>query len=425
MSSFIDDVIGTPRRRSKTPARSPLSTPPLRRVTSPDIFHSALAVPTRASLAGEKSPAAGISDSVAEAPVSMTTDSKEATEVAQPAELSTTGAEGDGTERNQDPEAVEKEGSEPIIQEAGIPESETTLHVVQETVPVVHTPPAILIGIAGCTCSGKSVLSYLLSSILPPASPTFVLHQDDFMVPPQLLVPSENGELDANCPEAVDFASLTRMLRFVKREGMVTAGFATKSDESDVQERAASMVSQGTLDELKVLLAESGKVGEGQPVGIVDGFLLFHRPEIRDLLDVKLFLRTTKEKAGARRFEKAENVGEDAGEVFWRTREYFEKTVWPNYVQEHWAMFRDGNVEGEPLFDVCDALAISVQPELDMSIEETVRWVVNCTVERLGALSMGQLRSLDPEEVLGDRYQLCECGHGWLGKVRRFLCEHV
>ena len=147
--------------------------------------------------------------------------------------------------------------------------------------------------------------------------------------------------------------------------------------------------------------------------------LLYHRPEIRDLLDVKLFLRTTKEKAGARRFERPGNLRGYGEGAFWRTREYFDKIVWPEYVHEHWPIFRDNNVEGEPLFDLCDALGISVQPELDM------RWAVKCIDERLRALKMGQLRSLDPDEVLGDRYQICDCGHGWLGKVRQFLCEHV
>ncbi|KAL8830366.1 MAG: hypothetical protein Q9191_001476 [Dirinaria sp. TL-2023a] len=440
MSSFIDDVLGTPRRRTKSHGRSPLSTPPLQRATSPDIFHSALAVPTRASLAQSSSS----SSATAAAPQGEVGGGGGAVkekelESGGVVELSTAGevpvvaevdGAGTGTEVREKEEGsipvaeVEGQGSEVPAKDA---ETEPdTLHIIQEPLPIVHATPAILIGIAGCTSSGKSVLSRVLESVLPPSTPRFVIHQNDFFVPEHLLVPSgSDGKLDADCREAVDFKSLARVMKYAKREGGLPPGFRTRQDETYDLEQVRGMVNEATIDELKILLADSAVLEEGQPVGIVDGFLLYSEPEIRGLLDVKLFLRTTKDKAGIRRFEKLEGVGGGAGEDFWMTREYFDTMVWPNYILEHASLFRDGNVEGEPLFDLCEGLAISMQPELEMKAEEIVRWAVNTIVGRLRALSLGQSRSLDPEEVLPGKYELCNCGDGWIGHVRRFLCEHV
>lgn len=253
-----------------------------------------------------------------------------------------------------------------------------------------------------------------------------MIHQHDFLVPKYLLVPSGNsGELDADCRDAVDFRSLVRLMKFAKRQGALPAGFRTRKDEGHDLEQMREMVSEATVEELRAALADSGMLDEGQTVGIVDGFLLYSEPEIRDLLDLKLFLRSTKERAGGKRFERFEDVGGNGEEEFWMTREYFDRTVWPNYVQEHATLFKDGDVEGEPLLGLCDGLGISMQPELEIRGEDMVRWAVNCILERLRALRMGQTRSLDPEEVLLGRYELCDCGEGWLGQVRRFLCEHI
>ena len=446
MSSFLDDVIGTPRRRPKSHGRSPLSSPPLQqqRAPSPDVFHSALAVPTRASLSSagassvggtEVRGSAGGGDIGAEAPASAGggeevrgKDGAEREE--QPVEGSTKGDEPVAAEvESAETEVVEKEGSTPAQHEGGGPEPEsepaTLLHVIHEPILIVNSSPAILMGIAGCVSSGKTTLSHLLSGILPPSTPRFIIHQNDFFVPKSLLVPSSSGELDADCREAVDFASLVRVVKYAKREGRLPPGFRNRQDESYALEQVSSMVNDATMGELKILLADSAVLEEGQPVGIVDGFLLYSEPEIRDLLDVKLFLRTTKEKAVTRRFEKLEDVGDGTEEDFWKTREYFDKTVWPNYVREHAPLFKDNHVEGEPLPDLCEGLAISMQPELEMSVEETARWAANSIVERVRALSIGQSRSLDPEEVLPGMYEMCDCGEGWLGQVRRFLCEHV
>lgn len=375
MSSFIDDVMGVPRRRSRTPGKSPLSTPPLQRQQTTDVFHSALAVPTQATLTQEA--AAKVPDNmeapagVPEKPAGSETADQElpAISVHHPAELPPT-PEVSTTENRS---IMEADRSSPVpdveaVQERSIADAPSdqasTLHIIQEPIPVVHHLPAFLIGISGCTSSGKRLLSHLLTSILPSTTPWFILHQNDFFVPQHLLVPSRNDALDADCREAINFTSLIRVITYAKARGKLPLGFHSEQDEDDVHKEASELVSSDVIDELKTVMTNSVMIKEGQVVGLVDGFLLYLDPEIRDLLDVKLFLRAPKEKAVARRMAKPDYVEEGAEEDFWTTEEYFHTTAWPNYVEEHSPLFRNKDVEGEPLFDLCNDLNIAMHLHL-------------------------------------------------------------
>ena len=432
MSNFIDDVMGTPRKRSKAPSRSPLTSPsPLQRVQSAEMFHSALAVPTQATFA-QKSDAE--SSSAAEAPSNVDirpypddaarSELPPPSEIPLPAELPPTQDEA----RTQDEPVKEPVEVPAPTQDKSVLEPEgdppPTLNIMTP-IPVVHSHPAILIGISGCTGSGKTMLSHLLSWVLPPETPRFVLHEDDFFIPKRFLIPSKNGELDADCRDAIDFAALIRVLQYVKDEGKMPPGFHTDQDETYERDHANKLVSQDVLDEAKMLLASSGYLKDGQPVCFVDGFLLYHEPKLRELLDIKLFLRTTKEIARARRFEKPDYAGERAEGEFWKTEEYFHRVAWPNYVEEHSPLFKSADVEGAPLLDLCENLGIIMQPQLEMSIEDTLRWAASSIAEKNQASAVEHSRDLDPEKVLRDRFEICDCGSGWVGKIRRVLYDIV
>jgi len=448
MSNFFDDVIGTPRKRSKTPARSSLATPsPLRREQSADLFHSALAVPTQATFASKReargrSSVAGVPTSVDIKPYPDEVGRSELSpaEIPLPPELPPA-QEGDQVKeevRTQD-EPV-KDGpfkyapsQDPVevpapTQDKSMLESErdisTTLDVVPP-IPVIHSQPAILIGISGCTSSGKTMLSHLLSWVLPTATPRFVLHQDDFFIPKHFLIPSKDGELDADCRDAINFGALIRVLEYVKGEGKMPPGFHTDRDGTYERDHASTLVSEELLNDSREFLSKSSHFENGQPVCIVEGFLLYHEPRIRELLDVKLFLRTTKEMARARRFEKPDYAGEQAKEEFWKTNAYFDRAVWPNYVEEHSVLFHGSDVEGAPRRKLCKQLGIQMQPRLEMSIEEVLRWATSSIAEQPKTMFIEASRDLDPEEVLGDRFEVCDCGSGWVGKIRRLLYDIV
>lgn len=280
----------------------------------------------------------------------------------------------------------------------------------------IHDPSAIMIGVSGIASSGKTTLAHLLLSIIPPTTTVFLLHQDDFLVPKRLLVPSQNGELDADGPNAIDFASLKRVLKYVKREGKLPSTFHTMQAEKNEHVRAVSLVSPDELDDVKALVTRSELFQAGRSIGIVDGSLLYHDPTIRSLLDVKIFLRASRDIARQRRFEKPEYVDSESGDNFWRTRDYFDRIIWPNYTEEHGPLFENGDVQSRPIVGLCEELGIVIQPELDLSVLETLRWAAESIIKDISN------REFQETPNLGLRSQ---SDRGWLEKIQQILFDLV
>ena len=317
----------------------------------------------------------------------------------------------------------EAERSAPKVEE--IPEPPL---IIMEPTPVVeqdHPGPALLIGIAGATGSGKSALAQLLSLVLPPGTrPNFIIPQNDFFLSKHYLERNAYGNLDSDCQEAVDSAALLRVLKYAQRMGTLPPDY----DDEDGQGREAvnSFVSQEVVEELKESLAKSGVFDNGRPIGIIYGFSLYHGAEIRDMLDVKLFLRVKKEQARAGRFGKPNYASAGGVNDFWTHEQYFDHTAWPHYVDEHKPLFEKGDVEGTPLFGICDKLGIIMQPQLGMDVEQTLRWATHSIVKAKGRIAdIVQDRDIDPEDAFFRKYEECDCFDGWLGRVRKVLHDFV
>ncbi|MCJ1466378.1 ribosylnicotinamide kinase [Pseudocyphellaria aurata] len=287
-------------------------------------------------------------------------------------------------------------------------------------IPVVDDQPSIMVGVSGVASSGKTTLAHLLSSIIPPDVPVLLLQQDDFLVPKHLLVPLRNGELDADGPDAIDLAALKRVLNYAKHTGKLPPGFHTVQAEADEHARAISSVSQDELEDLKALISRSELFQAGRPVAIVDGSLLYHDPKIRSLFDVKILLRASRELSRRRRFEKPEYTGSESGEDFWRTREYFDRVLWSNYSEEFGPLFENGDVQGRPIVELCERLGIAVQPELDPNVSEIVKWAAESIIKDLSNQKFLKTR----EHVSrSQRYEICRCDQGWLGKIRQTIFD--
>jgi nicotinamide/nicotinate riboside kinase len=99
--------------------------------------------------------------------------------------------------------------------------------------------------------------------------------------------------------------------------------------------------------------ASSPPVTDGSTAGlnicILDGFLLFgQEPPLErvtnELLDIKIFLTVSREKATKRREARDGYV---TLEGFWTDPPgYVDKIVWPNYAESHAWLFENGDVEG-------------------------------------------------------------------------------
>lgn len=116
-------------------------------------------------------------------------------------------------------------------------------------------------------------------------------------------------------------------------------------------------------------------------VVIVEGFLLYHDPAVRERLDWKLFLRLSHDTAKSRRFSRQGYGAEAKPREFWKTEDYFEKMVWPNYVTAHAPFFENGDVEGIPNQEECGKVGIIIQKDLDSVLIENLIWVVYWMIE--------------------------------------------
>lgn len=67
----------------------------------------------------------------------------------------------------------------------------------------------------------------------------------------------------------------------------------------DQRERVLSQISSGLLEYLRSVLAGVPGLREDRPIGIVEGDLLYHSETIRNLLDIKILLRTTRKESRA------------------------------------------------------------------------------------------------------------------------------
>ncbi|KAK3345423.1 P-loop containing nucleoside triphosphate hydrolase protein [Neurospora tetraspora] len=74
---------------------------------------------------------------------------------------------------------------------------------------------AVVIGISGCSSSGKTTLARLLRDIFPN---TFILHEDDFYKP-ESEIPMKDGLANWDCPEALSIPDMTAALEHIRATG--------------------------------------------------------------------------------------------------------------------------------------------------------------------------------------------------------------
>ncbi|KAI9820705.1 MAG: ribosylnicotinamide kinase [Pycnora praestabilis] len=242
---------------------------------------------------------------------------------------------------------------------------------------------ATIIGISGCSSSGKTTLSRLLRDILPN---TFILHEDDFYKPEEEL-PMKHDLRDWDCVEALDIPAMLRALNYIHAHGALPLDLDSKEDKNETGD---SGVSASTIvrmrEEVEAWSHKGGGaelVGRDRPIAIIDGFLLYGNniKDVREKLDIKLLLRVGYEKAKGRREKRSGYV---TLEGFWEDPPgYVDKIVWPNYVQDHQFLFNGEDVEAEPRGEVLDRLGIQAQQGLDVDMSTNLRWAVTVVMKEL------------------------------------------
>lgn len=194
-----------------------------------------------------------------------------------------------------------------------------------------------------------------------------------------------DGLQDWDCAGSLDLEKLREVLLKVKKgredglEGLVHQGnFEGKMDGVHGDIGIEDVVVEGLVKEV----AGWPEDVKSRKVVIVDGFLLFGvsvREQLGGLFDVKILLRARYGDAKRRRERRNGYV---TLEGFWEDPPgYFDRVVWPNYVEEHKGLFAMGDVECEK--DDGRVVNGVVMGPMDAGLEETLEWVVACVGKKL------------------------------------------
>ncbi|OAA55927.1 nicotinamide riboside kinase [Niveomyces insectorum RCEF 264] len=81
-----------------------------------------------------------------------------------------------------------------------------------------HDRKAVIVGISGCSSSGKTTLARLLRDIFPN---TFILHEDDFYKPDKDIPVRADGLADWDCPEALSLPDMQKALAYIRAHGVL------------------------------------------------------------------------------------------------------------------------------------------------------------------------------------------------------------
>ncbi|KAG0669943.1 ribosylnicotinamide kinase [Maudiozyma exigua] len=228
----------------------------------------------------------------------------------------------------------------------------------------------ILIGLSGCSSTGKTTLAKLASQLLPNA---ILIHEDDFYKHDEDVPMNERyGIRDWDSPEALDMNLFEKELTSIKKSGEVSTVLIHNNNVDDVKKFSLS-------DQfLKALRDKIKHIDNSYKLVIVDGFMLFNDPKISTCLDLRLLIRAPYETLKRRRNARS---GYQTLDSFWVDPPYyFDEFVYKSYEESHRSLFKDNNVEG--------TLTAEAASEIDdfnnddgVLIQDSLTWVIDKIVD--------------------------------------------
>ena len=170
----------------------------------------------------------------------------------------------------------------------------------------MRTP--ILIGISGGTGAGKSTIARRLESLFP-SGDLVVIEQDAYYKDLAMMSLEERSRVNYDHPDALDNELLVSQLTALK-------------NGQTIERPVYDFVTHSRLEESVTV--------EPRPVVIVEGILLFGDPELRELLDIKIYVDTDPD---IRVFRRIRRDMEKRGRTFEQIRVQYYTTVRPMHLE--------------------------------------------------------------------------------------------
>lgn len=228
----------------------------------------------------------------------------------------------------------------------------------------------ILIGLSGCSSSGKTTIAKLTSELIEQST---LIHEDDFykhddQVPKDPKYNISNWD----SPEALDFPLFRKELKHIHSTGDIKTELIHNNNVDDLTK---FKIDSEILSRLKL---KYSKISPQFKIVIVDGFMLFNDDDTRSQLDIKILIRAPYEQLKRRR---AARAGYQTLDSFWVDPPYyFDEFVYKSYTETHAPLFIDNDVEGsldpQRASDIQDFMNSD-----DVPVERTLQWVCDTIVD--------------------------------------------
>ncbi|CAI5755848.1 unnamed protein product [Candida verbasci] len=226
----------------------------------------------------------------------------------------------------------------------------------------------ILIALGGPSSSGKTTVGKSLHSLI---SNSELYHLDDFYISDSLIpIDKKTGLQNWDCAEAIDFEKFKQFLIDLKNDKPVVL----KSIQPETRVKL-------TDNEESILKKEIEKANIKRRIIFIDGFMLFHDPELIKLFDIKLFYHCFFETLKSRRESRN---GYNTSEGFWvDPPNYFEKIVWPAYTKSHSYLFNNHDVNSKLKPEIKEKYNLHDISNDSISLFELVNWSLNIILDNL------------------------------------------
>ncbi|KAJ2747240.1 ribosylnicotinamide kinase [Coemansia sp. BCRC 34301] len=209
----------------------------------------------------------------------------------------------------------------------------------------------IVVGVSGPSCSGKTAIALNLLKVFPH---TVVIHQDDYYKLDSLIpIHADFGLQDWDCPDSFDMHRLVQKIYDVHQQLERPEGYdgdqldrvrsSTASQWANPPDDVDQLIPCSALESIKKLVLRDLHIADTSQtpfsIILVEGILLFHdgdqNPRFHPGLacDTGVFIHAQYDTLKTRRESRAAYTTVEG--VWVDPPGYFDKIVWPNFVEHH------------------------------------------------------------------------------------------